>query len=170
MHLSLRRLLGLSVIVVLLALFFLFNDLHHRMSGFRIAHGQGVIGTATVTGCSSDVFGTECRADFTSAAGTIHRTLTLNGPSDMARGQSYPAAVADAGSDEAWTLTGSPWWRPSLPLIAALAPVGLALAALWTLIAGGPIAWRAQARALRTVRAKERAQAHREEVRRGHVH
>lgn len=170
MLLSLRRLLGLSVIVLLVALFFLFNDVRHRMSGYQIAHGHGIIGTATVTGCWSDLFGTGCRADFVSADGKVHRSVVLNGPSDMAHRLSYPAAVGDAGAGEAWTLTGSPWWRPSVGLIAALAPVGLVVASLWSLVAGGPIVWRAQARAFRSVRARERDHAHREEIRRGHVH
>lgn len=167
----LGRLAGLGAIVFLVAVFFLFTDVQHRISGYRLAHGSGIVGSATVTDCSSDVFGTECRAGFTSADGTVHRArLILNGPSGMARGSAYPAAVAGANASEAWTLTGAPWWRPSLVQLAALVPVGLVVAALWALVAGGPIAWRAQARVLRTAREKERNLAHREEVRRGHVH
>jgi hypothetical protein len=168
---SLGRLAALGALIFLVSFAFLFTDLQHRIAGYRIAHGSGIVGTATVSRCSGDLFGTECRADFTTADGTVHRTnLILNGPSGMQQGRAYPAAVGSKGADEAWTLAGEPWWRPSPVLIAALVPVGVLIVSLWALVAGGPIAWRAQARLLKLARAKGRDQAHREEVRRGRVH
>jgi hypothetical protein len=99
--------------------------------------------------------------------------VTVNGPSglsDRALPVGLPAAVTGPGAQEAWSLSGDPWWRPSVVQLAAMVPVALALAYLWALLAGGPAMWWAQAGALRTLRGQEREVAHKEEVRRGHVH
>lgn len=173
-QITLGRLLVFGGLVLLASLFFLATDLQHRIAGYRIVHGQGIIGTVTVTGCTSDLLGKVCHGDFTSADGTVRRTeLTINGPSRQAgetRPTTHPAAISDPQASEAWTLTGSPWWQPSVVQIAALVPVALVAVSLWTLVAGGPIVWRAQARAVRALRSREREVAHRERVRRGHVH
>jgi hypothetical protein len=60
--------------------------------------------------------------------------------------------------------------RPSVGFVIALAPVVLALGALWSLAMGGPPTWLAQARTLREVRGRQREYARKEEIRRGHVH
>jgi len=164
----------LSGLVLIVAVIFLQGDIRHRIGGYDAVHGNGILGTATVTSCGSDVFGTTCHGDFTSEDGTLRlHGLTVNGPSGLSKTKlptALPAAVTGPHAHEAWSVAGEPWWRPSIVQLIALVPVALALAYLWSLLIGGPPAWRAQAGILRTMRDQERAIAHREEVRRGHVH
>jgi len=173
-QLTVGRAAALSAAVLIVALVFLQGDVRHRMAGYEAVHGHGILGTVTVTKCSTDGLGTSCRGDFTSQDGSLHRAnLTVNGPSglsDKVLPVSLPAAVTGRGAHEAWSVDGSPWWRPSVVQLAALVPVALALAYLWMLLTGGPAVWRAQAGVLRTMRDQDRETAHREEVRRGHVH
>ncbi len=173
-QLTVGRAAVLAVGVLIAALVFLQGDIRHRTAGYEAAHGHGILGNVVVTKCSSDGFGTTCRGDFTSLDGTLRRpNVTVNGPSglsDRPLPVTIPAAVTGRNAGEAWSLSGEPWWRPSIVQLIALVPVALALAYLWTLLAGGPTMWWAQAGALRTLRDQERENAHREEVRRGHVH
>jgi hypothetical protein len=164
----------LAGLVLIVAVIFLQGDIRHRIAGYEAVHSNGILGTVTVTSCSADTLGTTCHGDFSSEDGTLRlHHLTVNGPSGLSKTTlptTIPAAVTGPRAHEAWSVTGDPWWRPSIVQFAALVPVALALAYLWSLLLGGPTAWRAQAGMLRTLRDQERLIAHREEVRRGHVH
>lgn len=170
-QITVGRLAIIGTLVLLAAACFLYHDVQHRIDGYRIAHGSGITGVATITGCSTETLDTVCHADFASADGSVERHhIRLNGPYGMGKGQTRQAAVSGPRADEAWTLTGNPWLRPSVGFVIALAPVVLALGALWSLAMGGPPTWLAQARTLREVRGRQREYARKEEIRRGHVH
>jgi hypothetical protein len=179
-----RGLLNLSAIVFLLCLLFLIIDARHRMTGYRAAYGQGIKGTVAVTECGSHLTGTYCTGDFTSADGRVRRAgVRVNGAMellDRARHGhglpapvSYPAAISGAKADEAWTLDGTPWLRPSTAQITALVPVAIPVLLAWALLHGDPRSRRRRlqrARLIRTRRTHRRELSRLRDSRRGRVH
>jgi hypothetical protein len=181
---SLRGLLNLSAIVFLVCLLFLVIDVRHRMTGYRAAYGQGVKGTVTVTACGSHLTGTYCTGDFTSADGRVRRAgVRVNGAMELldraGHGHgltapvSYPAALSGPRADEAWTLDGTPWLRPSTALVTAFVPVAVPVLLAWALLRGGPLNRRrrlARARLIRTRRSQRHELTRLRDSRRGRVH
>jgi hypothetical protein len=164
------RLIGISLVIFFACLLFLFVDVKHRMAGHDAVNGQGIPGTISVTECESNQLGSRCVGNFISTDGKIQRKdMRVNGVK-TAEFQVVPAAITDADADDAWTAEGSPWLDVSVIQLAALAPVVMGLAMLWTLIAGGPRAWRAQSHAVRNRFERGREAAHEREVRLGRVH
>jgi hypothetical protein len=146
-------LLKLVAVVFLGCALFLVVDVGHRVTGYQTAHGKGIRGTVTVTGCAAHRTGTFCVGDFTSADGRVVRSkIRVNGAAELLKWSGgsgrpaavtrIPAALSAPGAGEAWTLAGRPWLRPSLVQVTALAPVATVLAMIWALVRGGPRSWR----------------------------
>lgn len=168
-EITLGRLVGLGGVVFLACLLFLYVDVKHRMAGYEAVRGQGIQGTASVTKCEKQPLGSLCIGNFVSSDGKIqHDDVRINGAHEG--DTEVPAAITGADSDEAWTTDGTPWLTPSMVQLGALIPVIGVLAMLWTLIIGGPTAWRMQGGAVRSRFARDRASAHEREVRMGRVH
>jgi hypothetical protein len=168
-EITLGRLIGLGGVVFFACLLFLFVDVKHRMAGYEAVNGQGILGTASVMKCEKQPLGSKCTGDFVSSDGKIQRhDVRINGA--HAGDTEVSAAITGAGSNEAWTTDGSPWLTPSIVLLGALIPVVGVAAMIWTLIVGGPTAWRMQGEVVRSRYARDRASAHEREVRMGRVH
>jgi hypothetical protein len=146
---SLSGLLNFFALIFLVCALFLIIDVRHRMTGYRVVHGQGIRGTATVTDCGSHLITTYCVGDFTSADGRVKRSeIRVNGAAELLEETGYgrrpaapvlvPAVISDAGAGEAWTLQGKPWMRLGKAQALALVPVAAPVVALWLLLRGGP--------------------------------
>lgn len=148
-----KGLLKLVAVVFLGCALYLVVDVSHRVDGYRAVNGQGIRGTVTVTGCEAHRTGTFCTGDFGSADGRITKSeIRVNGAAELlgwsagdgrpAGSVRFPAVLSAADAEEAWTLDGQPWMRPSVVQVTALLPVAAVLAVLWGLLRGGPRAWR----------------------------
>jgi len=169
-EITLGRLLRLGFVVVFACLLFLLFDTKHRMAGYHAVHGQGIPGTITVTKCDSQRLGTVCTGNFVSADGQVQRhDVRVNGVKAM-DAQPLAAAVTGANAKEAWTADGSPWLSFSVVQFAALIPLAVLLATIWTFISGGPRTWRTKSHAMRARYARDRAVAHERQIRMGRIH
>ena len=169
-EITLSRLIGTSLVILFACLLFLFIDVRHRISGYEAVNGQGIAGSVSVVECESQRFSRVCTGNFISSDGKIQRyDVRING-AKTADGQVLAAAITGADADEAWTAEGTPWMNASVIQAAALLPVAMILVMIWTLIKGGPSAWREQGHAVRARYARDRDLAHEREVRLGRVH
>lgn len=178
---SLSGLLKLSAVVFLVCLLFLIVDVRHRVTGYKAVYGQGIQGTVTVTECGSHRFGRFCTGDFTSADGRVKRSeIRVNGGLQLverarngvrpALPAQFPAALSGAKADEAWTLDGKPWMRPSKAQVIALVPVAAPVIALWVFVRRGASGRRLRTNRARAIRTKRTVRRERNQVRRGRVH
>jgi hypothetical protein len=149
----LKGLLKFVAVIFLSCALFIIVDVEHRVDGYQAVHGQGIVGTVTVTGCEKHRTGTFCIGDFSSADGRILRPeVRVNGAVELlgwSEGDGpptgsvrLPSALTAADADEAWTLDGVPWLRPSVVQITALLPVAAVVTVLWGLLREGPRGWR----------------------------
>ena len=169
-EITLGRLLRLGFVVVFAGLLFLLLDTKHRTAGYQAVHGQGILGSITVTKCDPHQLGTVCTGDFVSTDGKVRRhDVRVNGV-DAMTARPLPAAITGPHAKEAWTVAGSPWLKPSFFQLSALIPLAIVLAMLWSFLTGGPRTWRARSHALRAKYARDRAVAHDRQVRMGRVH
>jgi hypothetical protein len=170
-EITLGRTLRLGFVVLLACLLFLFFDTKHRMAGYQAVHGDGIPGGITVTKCDSRwLGGTTCVGNFVSSDGKIQRHgIHVNGVKAV-DAQVLPAAIGGEHAKEAWTSDGTPWLDLSAIQVAALIPLVVALAAIWTFLRGGPRTWRTQSRVVRARVARGRAAARERQVRMGRVH